>query len=415
MSNNNNNHTYKNRYLIYTLGPTGSGKTKLQKYALNEVEKMENIEEIHEEDKYEMSIDNIVQKDEQYVDKVKNFLIKHCIIKKCKNNEYIKCKNDEEIINIIKKNIKELESDIYFYSRKKEGCKKYEKEIREFIKLPIKFTMKCDVVVDYESVKNVLNNKPIFIYESTGKNIDSWILDYNKQAFKKQYEINHNIIIMVEKIIKNVIEKLSSNNNNNKSFSSNNNNKSLSSGGNNLKVIIAFSVVHYKTLYERNNKRGLEALNKFVEDLNGKENKSNKNSKDIVAPRIPNVYNSLDSDLCKTYKLYLELLKNICCKLENYEIEKKIKPNQKVNRVIFHFNENLEKGVEHKENEDYFIIDLDNNNTNDTKDKINKVKCKLSEFLKKYEDLEKERKKKPFCKDGLRQCNEEKQICYNIN
>ena len=42
--------------------------------------------------------------------------------------------------------------------------------------------MKCDVVVDYESVKNVLNNKPIFIYESTGKNIDSWILDYNKQA-----------------------------------------------------------------------------------------------------------------------------------------------------------------------------------------------------------------------------------------
>ena len=78
---------------------------------------MENIEEIHEEDKYEMSIDNIVQKDEQYVDKVKKFLLKHCIIKLC-GNIYKICQKDDEIINIIKKNIKELESDIYFYSRK---------------------------------------------------------------------------------------------------------------------------------------------------------------------------------------------------------------------------------------------------------------------------------------------------------
>ena len=411
---NKNESNYKYRYLIYTLGPTGSGKTNLQNYALNEVEKIEKkednsfvIDRNNNENIYKMLIDDIVQKDEQYIEKVKEFLIKHCIIKQCVNTYKI-CQKDDEIINIIKKNIKELESDIYFYSRKKEGCKKYEKKIREFIELSVKFTMKCDVVVDYEIVKHILNNTPIFIYESTGKNIDTQILDYNKKEFEEYYKPKYNKFV---EILRKWLNRSSfSNNNNNKSLSSNNN-KSLSSGGNNLKVIIAFSVVHYKTLYERNNKRGLEALNKFVEDLNGKENKSNKNSKDIVAPRIPNVYNSLDSDLCKTYKLYLELLKNICCKLENYEIEKEGKPNQKVSRVIFHFNENLEKDEEHKENEDYFIIELDNTNTNDTRDKINKVKCKLSEFLKKYKNLENQ----IFCKDDKEKCPDEDQICYNIN
>ena len=39
---NTNEKKYKNRYIIYTLGPTGSGKTKLQDYALEEVKKMEN-------------------------------------------------------------------------------------------------------------------------------------------------------------------------------------------------------------------------------------------------------------------------------------------------------------------------------------------------------------------------------------
>jgi hypothetical protein len=335
-----------------------------------------------------MLIDDIVQKDEQYIEKVKEFLIKHCIIKQCVNTYKI-CQKDDEIINIIKKNIKELESDIYFHSRKVNGCQKYEEEIRKFIELSVNFTMRCDVVIDYEIVKNILNNTPIFIYESTGKNIDTQILDYNKKELEESYKSKNKLMNKMGNFIRKLFN--------------NQNNKSLSSGGKDLKVILAFSVVHYKTLYERNNKRGLNDLKTFVSELN-------KKSENIVAPRIPNVYNSLDSDLCKTYKLYLELLKNICCKLENYEIEKEGKPNQKVSRVIFHFNENLEKDEEHKENEDYFIIELDN--TNDTKDKINKVKCKLSEFLKKYEKL----KNKTFCKDGLSQCNENKnKICYNIN
>lgn len=376
-------HNYKNRYLIYTLGPTGSGKTNLQKYALEEVKKMEkkNDSEIAEKDIYQILIDNIVQKDNQYIEKVKHFFIDKCIIKYC-NNKYEFCKHitDDRIINIIKNNIKKLESDIYFHTRKKEGCNNYEEEIKNFIESSVNFTMKCDIVIDYEIVKNILNETPIFIYESTGRNIDTQILDYNKKEFLNSYESN---------LIKKIITKKNKNSNN----SNNSNTKSLSSAGENLKIILAFSIVHYKTLYERNNKRGLNDLKQFVKDLNN-------NSQNIVAPRFPNVYNSYDSNLCKTYKSYLKILKNILKNLENYEIKKE-NTNQKVDKIIFHFNENLKDNEKHKENEDYFIIDYNNYN----QEIINKLTIKLNDFLKKYKHIE----KKKFYD------NNNNRICYDLN
>ena len=336
----------KNRYLVYTLGPTGSGKTYLRNIALREIEQMENKKINMDNDVYDLDIDTVVQNDDIYIKKIRKLLSDVNIIYN-DNKKYKLVTHDKTIINkIIHENFKKFEK-IYFDVRKNDGCRKQITEIEKYLGVS-NMTPRCDIVVDHDLLRHINKETPIIIYESIGTRIDKSILSYSKNKMIKE-ETNKKVLKTKDDF-------------------------NIQSKGN-LKIILAFSIVSLKELMHRSNDRGFANLRDFVES----------NAK-VYAPRFPDVSDSKQSKLYENNRMFIKLLKRVCDSLVEPNLSK-ISNNimgEKVSKLIVRFNERFKTKDKRIIPKEIFIIDFEKGGQ---QEKINNLYRKLNRFIKKNNSL----------------------------
>jgi len=195
----------KQRYIIVTVGPTGSGKTDM----IHKLEKYLDISQITK-DNY-ILIDDLIESDPYYKKKVRDILNEHCKpnIEKC-NIESMVDNPSDELLDAFK--------DAYFKARTRQGCgKKNDKGDS------------CDVKNDKKFTKSLEEGKNI-VFETTGEKQGvspaAWFLtrhDWWKDEFDniKNYD---------------------------------------------YKIIFAYSLVKLKELVKRNKSRAKKSIKKFIKN-----------------------------------------------------------------------------------------------------------------------------------------------------
>lgn len=158
--------------LLITMGATGSGKSKLAE---------EIIKKLKIKDPIFFRIDDYVQNDKYYKNKIKNFTKRKNFRNKLKNPN--------------KKTLKYFEKH-YFNSRDIVGCKgdkktKKKKKIKECINT--KGEQGCSLAHDTDMNK-ALRNKKNIVYETNGKSFPSWLIESIKKCS------NYKIIIGAVKV-----------------------------------------------------------------------------------------------------------------------------------------------------------------------------------------------------------------------
>ena len=180
-----------NPYLIITAGPTGSGKGSLP-------DKIINYLYLNQNERVNVLIDDIVVNQENYKKGIKELIQRSC-------GELELCDNLKEKINNPNDDILEKFNDLYFTTRKSEGCYNTDKS--------------CDQIND-EKLEKAFEEGNNIIFETTGTSYPSWIFKYNMEKINKwKYD-----------------------------------------------VIMAWTIADWCELIKRNKSRALESFNKFIKD-----------------------------------------------------------------------------------------------------------------------------------------------------
>lgn len=260
----------KQKYIIVTVGPTGSGKTDV----IKTVEKILNIDEIHQ-DNY-ILIDNLVEVDPFYKSEVHKILEKSC-----ESNNIANC-NVNGLVNNPSKELLESFEKAYFYSRKRKGCGKgiVSNETNGADRNPDNADQDqdqdadhhpdngetCDQLNDFKFEKSLEEGKNI-VFETTGEKGDTspaaWFLTNSEwwaNAYKKIQDHNY-------------------------------------------KIIIAYSLVEKSKLIERNKSRAKDSIVQFIEQIKNKKI----DDPSVKAPRLPDI-NSIPSKFDKIINNLIVLL-----------------------------------------------------------------------------------------------------------
>jgi len=181
----------KNPYLIITAGPTGSGKGSLP-------DKIINYLYLNQNDRVNVLIDDIVVNQENYKKGIKELIQRSC-------GKLELCDNLKEKINNPNDDILEKFNELYFDTRKSEGCYNTDKS--------------CDKIND-EKLEKAFEEGNNIIFETTGTSYPSWIFKYNMEKLNEwKYD-----------------------------------------------VIMAWTIADWCELIKRNKSRALESFNKFIKD-----------------------------------------------------------------------------------------------------------------------------------------------------
>lgn len=254
------------KYIIVTVGPTGSGKSS---GVVKKVCMQLGIKNITSKDQ-KILIDNLIVADPYYKHRISNILKYkyNCGISpiepwKRNINKQNKCEDKfKNGTNLYNYNAFE---ESYITTRNKiSGCSK---------ELNNRKGENCNAINDNKFLKCLLENKNI-VFETTG---------YNKKgSLTPAWFINNGLSASI-------------------------NNISLANLLNKYKIVFVYSFVKYKELKRRNLKRGYETLRKYIQNVN------------VNAPRIININNNIFKPKIKNIIKNLKILnKNIINKSRLY-------------------------------------------------------------------------------------------------
>ena len=217
------------RYIIVTVGPTGSGKTDL----INKVEKKLGITPV--EKKNYILIDNLVENDTWYKDEVKKIITTACLDKTIDN-----C--DMDVFNNPNKTLLEKFGNAYQTSRadRIEGCTVSKEKIS------------CNNI-NNNNFTNALLRGDNIIFETTGEYNLIWFLSYSSR-WSQQYR---NLVIK------------------------------------NYDIVYAYSLVNFNTLLTRNIDRTVSGINFYMKNTSTSAPRLPDLSIEVFKPKVVRIIKNL--------------------------------------------------------------------------------------------------------------------------